>query len=161
MSEEHAVSEREVRADNDNRKREPVMPSVNAPPQKPPTARQKWNKARPTKMIAFWLCVGSIALVLFVGFRWGGWVTSGTAQVQANTAAQSAVVQRLATICVAQFTLSPDHAQKLTELQAMKTSTNKATFVTEQGWAMMPGEVKSDSKVADQCAKQLVLLASN
>jgi hypothetical protein len=161
MSDEHAVSEREVRADNDNRKREPMTSATSAPPPKPLTGRQKWNKARPTKMIAFWLCVASIALAVFVGFTWGGWVTGSTAAKQSSTAAQGAVVQRLATICVAQFTLSLDHAQKLSELQAVKSSYDKATFVTEQGWATMPGEVKSDSKVADQCAKQLVLLASN
>jgi len=153
--------QREVRSDNDNRKQEPMAPVASALPKKELSARQKWSKAQPTKMITFWLCVGSVALVLFIGFGWGGWTTGGAAEKQATVAAQGAVVQRLTSICVAQYNLSPEHAQRLTELQAVKSSYDRATFVTDQGWATMPGDAKPDNKVADQCAKQLLELASN
>jgi hypothetical protein len=161
MSQDDAGIGREVRSDNYNRKQQPTAPVSSAPQKKEPTARQKWNKSRPTKMIAFWLCVGSVALALLIGFRWGGWTTGGAAQKQATVAAQGAVVERLTSICVAQSNVSPQFAQKLTELQAVKSASDRATYVTDQGWATMPGDAKPDNKVADQCAKQLLALAAN
>jgi len=161
MSQEHAGTEREVRADNDHRKQQPVAPVGSVPPKAQPTGRQKWNKARPTKMITFWLCVGSVALALLIGFRWGGWTTAGAAQKQATVAAQGAVVERLTAICVAQSNLSPEHVQQITELQAVKSGSDRATYVTDKGWATMPGDAKPDNKVADQCARKLLVLAAN
>jgi hypothetical protein len=160
MAQEHAGVEREVRSDNDNRKPRTEAPPQAAPPQKrEPTRRERWDAYRPSKLTAFWLCVASVALTLIVGFTWGGWVTSGSAQQSATTLAKSAVTLRLVPICVEQFNRDPDRDAKLTELRAVSSYQQK-TYVTDQGWATMPGDEKADGTVADQCARALLAMAS-
>jgi hypothetical protein len=66
-----------------------------------------------------------------------------------------AVNQRLSMICVGQYNQDPQKDQKLTELQDMR-SYQRDDYVTEQGWATMPGEANPDNKVADGCAKLIV-----
>ena len=112
---------------------------------------QKWDKARATKKVVFWFAVAAIILTMIVGFNWGGWVTGGTAQKMTN----DAVVQRLSSICVAQFNQDPEKAQKLIEFNETRNY-QRDDYVREQGWATMPGEDQPNSKVADACAKQLV-----
>ena len=89
--------------------------------------------------MAFWICLGAIALTMFIGFTWGGWTTKDAAQKQANSVAQTAVVQRLAKICAAQFGNDGAHAEKLAELQALGTSA-RSSYVHDGGWATMPGD---------------------
>ena len=112
---------------------------------------QRWHEAQPTKMVVFWACIASIILTMIVGFGWGGWVTAGTAQEMAK----DAVVQRLAPICVGQFYQDPGKEQKLIALNEVRNY-QRDDYVTDQGWATMPGEDQSDRKVADACAKLLV-----
>jgi len=76
----------------------------------------------------------------------------------ADRAAVDAVVERLAPICVAQFNQDPLNAQNLVELKAFTTSTQRAIYVKDQGWATMPGEAAPDNRVATECARQLMLL---
>jgi hypothetical protein len=92
---------------------------------------------------------------MLLGFTWGGWVRSSTAQRAADLTARDAVVSRLATICVSQFNQDPAKDQKLTELQAA-SSFQRGGYVTEQGWATMPGDEQPDRRVADACATQLL-----
>jgi hypothetical protein len=108
-------------------------------------------------MTVFWLCLAAILLTMLVGFNWGGWVRGSTAQKMATVTARDAIVQRLATICVAQFNLDVGKDQKLQELKET-SSYERAKYVTTQGWATMPGEEKPESRVADACAKQLMLI---
>lgn len=115
---------------------------------------QRWNQARPTKMIVFWSLIAAMVLTMIVGFNWGGWVTGGTAQKMADVTAKNAVVQRLAPMCVDQFNQDPDKAQKLTELKDMSVY-KRGGYVEKQGWATMLGEAKPDRQVADACAKLL------
>jgi hypothetical protein len=116
-----------------------------------------WDEARPTKTAVFWSWVASIILTMIIGFAWGGWVTGGTAQKMAETMAGNAVVQRLAPICVFQFNQDPGKDQKLIELQEARAY-QRDDYVKDQGWATMPGEEEPDSKVADECAKLLMLI---
>ena len=53
--------------------------------------RQRWNEAQPTKAVLFWSVVAAVILTMIVGFSWGGWVTGGTAQKDAEVAAKAAV----------------------------------------------------------------------
>lgn len=115
---------------------------------------QRWKQTRPTKTIVFWSLLAVMVLTMIIGFNWGGWVTGGTAQKMAEAAAQNAVVQRLAPMCVVQFNQDPAKNQKLTELKAT-SSWVRGDYVKKQGWATMSGEVKPDSQVADACAKLL------
>ncbi len=119
--------------------------------------RQRWNKIRLNKSAAFWLAVGVIILTIYLGFARGGWVTQSTAQQMAETASDEAVVARLAPICINQSNQDPQQAQKLGELTEFSSSLQRAKFVSEQGWATIPGEATPDDKVAAECARQLLL----
>ncbi len=99
--------------------------------------------------------VGGAIVLAIVGFSWGGWVTGGNAQKMAEETAEDAVVNRLAPICVEQFNQDSEKQEKLEELKE-KNSWERDDYVQKQGWATMPGEKKSDSKVADKCADMLI-----
>ena len=122
--------------------------------QKKVSLGRRWDEARATKRVVFGFAMAAVVLTLIVGFNWGGWVTGGTAQAMAK----EAVVQRLAAVCVAQFDQNLGKDQKLTELKDTSTWQRRA-YVEKQGWATMPGEEKPNSKVADECAKRLVLIS--
>jgi hypothetical protein len=109
-----------------------------------------WEKIK----LGFWSAIGGAIVLTIIGFKWGGWVTGGTAQAMAEEMAVNAVADRLAPICVAQFNQDPEKDQKFNELKK-KDSWDRQKYVEQQGWATMLGETKPDSKVADACADQL------
>ncbi len=119
--------------------------------------RQRLSEARPTKTLVFWSWVASVIATMIIGFTWGGWVTGGTSRNMAAVIAEDAVVRRLAPICVVQFKQDPGRDQKLKELKE-KSTYERGEYVKNQAWAKMPGEQEADSKVADECAKLLVLM---
>lgn len=121
------------------------------------TIGQRWNAIQFSKMGIFWICLTVMAGTMLVGFTWGGWVTGATAQKTGTTMANDAVVQRLSSICVAQFQQDPAKDEKITELKAANSYQQRG-YVQEQGWATMPGDEKSDTKVATACAKVLAQL---
>ena len=145
------------RAGNDNRKPRISEPEATKEPVKPKqlSRGEQWNATQITKTIAFWSCLAAIAIVLIIGFNWGGWVTSGTAQTIATATAKTAVTTRLAPICVAQFQHDPGKAQKLIAFKAL-SSYERSDYAGKQGWATMPGEAKPDSGVAAACANLLM-----
>jgi len=96
---------------------------------------------------------GAVALAI-IGFNWGGWVTTGTAEAMAKEIAANAVAERLGLICVAQFNRDSEKGQKLKEMKD-KDVWDKGRYIEKQSWSIMPGEDKPDSKVADACAKHL------
>ena len=118
---------------------------------------QRWNAMQFSKTTIVWVCLAMIIGTMLVGFRWGGWVTDGTAQKSATTMANDAVIQRLSSICVAQFQQDPTKGEKLAELK-LERSTQQRNYVRDQGWSIMPGDEESDTKVAAACAKVLAQL---
>lgn len=122
--------------------------------------RQRWNNLKLRKANVFWIVLGAVILTVYVGFSQAGWVTSATASQMAETTSKDAVVERLAPICVAQANQDSLKAQKLEELKALTTTSKRANFIKDQGWAIMPGENASDNKVVAECARQLMLLDS-
>jgi hypothetical protein len=104
--------------------------------------------------LSLWGAVGGAIVLAIIGFKWGGWVTGGTARKMAEEMAAVAVVDRLTPICVASFNQDPKKNEKLKELKK-EDSWAIGKYVEKQGWATMLGETKPDSKVADACAKQL------
>jgi hypothetical protein len=113
---------------------------------------QRWSGARPTKTAVFFSWVACVVITMIVGFTWGGWVRESTAR----SMAEDTIVTRLAPICVGQFDKDPRKEQKLQELR--ETSTwQGGDYVKNQGWATMPGEKEAASRVADECAKLLML----
>ncbi len=149
----------EKRADNDNRKApvEEATPNAAARPAKPATLRQRWNSVQIGKATILWICLGMIAGTMLVGFTLGGWQTGKAAAETATTTANDAVVQRLASICVANFQQDPANVERLEELKA-GSSYAQRDYVVEQGWATMPGDEQADSKVAAACARWLTQL---
>jgi hypothetical protein len=114
---------------------------------------QRWDEARPTKKVVFWISVAVSILTMIVGFNRCGWVTSSKAQLMA----EEAVVERLALICVDQFKQDPETAQKLIEF-IEKGSYRQDDYVRDQGWATMFGDEEPDRNVADACAKLIALI---
>ena len=116
-----------------------------------------WRQARPKKTIVFWSWIASIILTMIIGFAWGGWVTGATARKMAEVVAEDAVVERLASICVAQFNQDPGKDQKLIALGETGSS-QRRSYVQDQGWATMPDEERPVRQVADECVRLLMLI---
>ncbi len=103
---------------------------------------------------ALWGAAGGAVVLAIVGFTWGGWVTGSTAQEMTADAAENAVVDRLAPICVEQFNRDSEKVQKLKEMKEID-SWRRGDYVKNQGWATMPGEKDPDSTVSIKCADLL------
>lgn len=101
-----------------------------------------------------WGALGGAAALALIGFNYGGWVTSGAATAMAKESAADAVAERLGMICVAQFHGDSNKGPKLEEMKG-KDPWDKARYIEKQSWAIMPGDNKPESKVADSCAKLL------
>jgi len=98
--------------------------------------------------------LGGGALAAFVGFNYGGWVTGSSAAAMAKERAADAIAERLGAICVAQFNGDSAKSEKVKEMKG-KDSWDNGRYIEKQSWAIMPGDEKPDSKVADACAKRL------
>lgn len=146
----------EKRPSNDSRaRRQFVSGKTEVQPPKSATMGQRWSAFRPSKAMLIWSLLAAVALTMLVGFTWGGWMTSASAQNLADASARSAVVERLAPMCVAQFNADPDKEQKLLTFQE-GSSYERTKYVTDQGWATLPGETKPTSQVASACANLLM-----
>ena len=104
-----------------------------------------WEKIK----LGSWSALGGAIVLAVVGFNYGGWVTGGTAAAMAKDIAADAVAERLGTICVAQFNKDSDKAQMVKEMKE-KDAWDKGRFIEKQSWAIMPGDDKADSRVADR-----------
>jgi hypothetical protein len=100
-----------------------------------------------------WGLICGAVVTMILGFAWGGWTTSSTA----NAATAKAVVSSQAAICVAQFVKQPNHEAKLKEF-AEVSSWTRGEFIEKGGWDKMPGQEKANSEVARACAEGLELL---
>jgi hypothetical protein len=96
---------------------------------------------------------GGAIVVAVIGFNWGGWVTTGSAEAMAKEIAANAVAERLGSICVAQANRDSQKGQKLNEMKG-QDAWEIGRYIEKQSWAIMPGDEKPDSRVADACAKQ-------
>ena len=99
-----------------------------------------------------WGVVVGAATTMIVGFSWGGWVTGSSAEEMAATRTETAVVQALTPICVAEAK-DADPA-KLAELKT-KTYYQRGDFVEANGWVSAVGEEYRD-EVASACAPKIV-----
>lgn len=106
-----------------------------------------------TSTFVWGAAAGAVALT-FVGFTWGGWVTGGTAEKQAATRADTAVVAALSPICVAQFQGGPKAQASLAALKGTDTW-KQSDYVSTGGWATMPGTTEPNAQVAAACAAAL------
>jgi hypothetical protein len=110
-----------------------------------------WEKIK----LGLWGAVGGAIVTMYVGFNVGGWVTTGTAEAMAKETAATAVADRLGSICLAQFNRDSQKSQKLSEMKGQDTW-ERGRYIEKQSWAIMPGDEKPDSAVADACAKHFM-----
>lgn len=117
---------------------------------------QKVEQFQPTKPMLFWSCVGSVIATIVVGFAWGGWVTGGTAQEMAATAADEGRAELAAVICVEKFLAAPNSTAQLTELKGTDSSYRQRQFIEKGKWAIMPDREAATRQAASLCADRLV-----
>lgn len=122
--------------------------------------RQNWNDYQPSKTALFWLCMVSIALTVFIGFKWGGWVTGGGARDLANRAAANSRAELAAVVCVDRFTKASDAQAQLASLSQVAAWTRYRTL-EEAGWVTLPGFDKPVAAAAELCATRLSALATS
>jgi type VI protein secretion system component VasK len=109
---------------------------------------------------AVWgVVIGSI-LTMIVGFSWGGWTTSTTANQLAMSRADAAVTTALVPICLAQEKRDATKGKKLDELKALTSSYEQTDFVMKAGWATFPGKEDPNRDVAEACASALLKTAA-
>ena len=103
--------------------------------------------------------IGSI-LTMIVGFNWGGWTTSNTANLAANQRADTAVTTAFVPVCLEQAKIDAAKAKKLGELKAITASYEQTDFVMKAGWATFPGKADPNRDVAEACASALLKSAA-
>jgi hypothetical protein len=99
--------------------------------------------------------VGAVATMI-VGFNWGGWSLSSTADRLAAERADTAVVAALTPICVEKFLQSSDAKANLAVLQKISSTWEQGDYLQKGGWATQPGATSSDYHLARACAEKLV-----
>ena len=102
-----------------------------------------------------WGAVGGAVVTMIIGFAWGGWVLGSNSLNMGEEMAQTAVIDRLTPICVAQFNQDPQKDEKFKTLKE-KSSWERGNYVKAQGWATMPFEKEPDSRVADRCSELIM-----
>lgn len=115
---------------------------------------ERVKRYRPSKTLFFWSCVACAVATIFVGFKWGGWVTGGGAAEMAAQAADTARAELAAAICVSRFEKAPDATTQLAAL-AKTRDWERGSFIEKGGWVTVPGIKKPISGAADLCAKHL------
>ena len=108
---------------------------------------------------ALWGAVGGAAALAVVGFAFGGWVTGGKATDMARQQADKAVIAALAPICVDKFRHANNATENLGKFNAISSSWEQSTYVSQGGWATLPGASEPNSGVAQGCAEILKTLA--
>ena len=105
---------------------------------------------------AWGFIIGAI-VAMIIGFKWGGWTTSGTTEQMTEDAVLESQVASQAAICVAQFIKDPKYNERLQELQKV-SSWERYKYIEKGGWDKMPGQKETTSDVAEACAEGLIAL---
>jgi dienelactone hydrolase len=111
---------------------------------------------RPWMKPGVWGAVLGSILTMIVGFSWGGWTTSTTANQAAIQRADAAVTTAFVPICLAQGKVDGANGKKLGELKAITSSYEQTDFVMKAGWATFPGTTDPNRNVAEACASALL-----
>jgi hypothetical protein len=116
-------------------------------------------KLTPRVESVLWGAAGGAVGLAVIGFAFGGWVTGGKAAEMARQQADKAVVSALAPICVDKFRHASNASENLGKLNAINSSWEQGTYVSQGGWATLPGNSEPNSGVAQACAELLKTLA--
>ncbi|MFC1799162.1 hypothetical protein ACFLZL_05095 [Thermodesulfobacteriota bacterium] len=102
-----------------------------------------------------WSAIGGAAIAMIIGFAWGGWVLGSNSRNMGEEMAQTAIIERLAPICVAQYNQDLLKVEKFKTMNE-KNSWDRGDFVKAQGWATMPFEKDADNSVAERCSELIM-----
>jgi alpha/beta superfamily hydrolase len=91
---------------------------------------------------------GAIATVV-IGFSWGGWSLSSTANTMAKQRSEQAVVAALAPVCADKFRALPDAEAKNVALSKVDSWKRRDEFPKE--FVTLPGESYPNSALVDAC----------
>ncbi len=112
-------------------------------------------KLSPKVEPVLWGAAGGAAALAFVGFMFGGWVTGGKAAEMVKQQSEKAVIAVLAPICVDKFRHAKNVNENMGQLNAISYSWEKGKYVSQGGWATLPGSDEPASGVAQACAELL------
>jgi hypothetical protein len=96
---------------------------------------------------------GAVATIV-VGFGWGGWSLSSTADKMAKEQSERAVVAALAPVCADKFRALPDAAAKTVALSKADSWNRAAEFPKE--FITLPGETYPSSALVYACSTLLL-----
>lgn len=120
---------------------------------------ERFRGWQPTKATLFWTSVGSVAVVLTIGFTWGGWVTADTSRGLADAAGADARGQLASMVCVQRFLASPDADKQLVELKEITSSYQRREFIQKTGFATMPNQDSANRRASELCSEVLAELS--
>lgn len=98
-------------------------------------------------------------IVAIVGFSWGGWMTSSSAEQMARVTAGNSVTEALVPVCVDRSANDPDRVEKLITI-SQATSFGRRDAVLAAGWATVPGDTAASRRLATACLAELDLPAA-
>lgn len=110
------------------------------------------------KPAAWGFVVGSV-VTMIIGFSWGGWTTSGSAERLATNRSTTAVTAALVPVCLEKSKADPAAAKKLVALRALTSSWDQRDAVLNDGWASI-GTGDANREVADACVTELLKVAA-
>jgi len=96
---------------------------------------------------------GAVATMI-VGFNWGGWSLSSTADKMAKEQSDLAVVRALAPVCADKFRALPDAAAKTVALSKVDSWKRADEFPKE--FVTLPGESYPSSALVNACSTLLL-----
>lgn len=97
-----------------------------------------------------WGAVCGAAALAIVGFSWGGWVTSGSAQKTAGIERTSAIAAALTPYCLDRAKSDPASAQVMADLNAAGTY-GRSDVIKKAGWATPLGSTEPNPDLAQAC----------
>jgi hypothetical protein len=114
----------------------------------------KFRDFKASKGVLFWSCAGCIVATMVVGFTWGGWTTAGAAEERAQAAAEDAVAQLAADICVNRYLASPDVRTNLAAFNE-ESVYRRDGLIEDGGWVTLANMEDPIDGAADLCADRL------
>ncbi len=97
---------------------------------------------------------GAAALAI-VGFNWGGWMTSSSAQELSAKASRTAVTSALVPYCIQKSKSDPQADNVFAKLKAAN-SFQRQSIIEKTGWATPPGADKPNVFLAQACQVELI-----
>ena len=107
---------------------------------------------------AVWGAVGGATLTLILGFYWGGWQTTNSANKMAKEQSDQKVIAALAPFCADRFLKSADATQSA-ELLKLTSNYERGSFLEKTGYTNLPGSTAANWGVGRACGDLLAAAA--